>query len=130
MPEDTRPDVDRRLRQAFAPDPAAVRRVAETAGARPRRDSRSRRTALAASVAALCVTGGAVLAVVMLLLQLRMPPPVAEPEPARTSLSGSFTDGLLAVSLPDGSTSITSAGARDDRPPDGYGIVLVEGEIK
>jgi hypothetical protein len=130
MIDEPRPDIDRRLRDAFAPDPAAVRRVAENAGARPRLEPEGRHSRLAARAAALCVTGGAVLAVVMLLAQLRMPPPVAEPEPGRTSLSGSFTDGLLAVSLPDGSTSITSAGARDDRPPDGYGIVLVEGEIK
>jgi hypothetical protein len=44
------------------------------------------------------------------------------------SLSGSLTDGLLVISLPDGSVSISDEGTRDSRPPDGYGIVLVEGD--
>jgi hypothetical protein len=43
-------------------------------------------------------------------------------------LSGSLTDGLLVISLPDGSVSISDGGTRDSRPPDGYGIVLVEGD--
>jgi hypothetical protein len=32
------------------------------------------------------------------------------------------------VSAPDGSVSVSGPGARDDRPQDGSGIVLVEGE--
>jgi hypothetical protein len=48
--------------------------------------------------------------------------------PEVVSLSGSFTDGLLVLSLPDGSVSISGEGTRESRPPDGCGIVLVEGE--
>jgi hypothetical protein len=79
-------------------------------------------------VAALCVTGGAVFAALGLLVEPWVPRPAAEPEPATVSLSGSFTDGLLVVSLPDGSVAITGGEARRDRPQDGYGFVLVEGE--
>jgi len=122
MPEDTRPDVDRRLRDAFEDDPAAAARVVGGALATSARAPHFRRVGLAAGAAVACIAA---------VLAFWSSPPAAEPEPpAVMSLSGSFTDGLLAVSLPDGSTSITSAGAREDRPPDGYGIVLVEGGIK
>ena len=130
MIDEPRPDIDRRLRDAFAPDPAAVRRVAVGADARSRRNSEGRRPAFPARVAALCVTGGAVLGVVMLLFQLWLPPPGAGPDPARASLSGSFSNGLLVVPLPDGSISIIGGETRLDRPDDGYGIVLVEGELR
>jgi hypothetical protein len=130
MTDKPRPDLDRRLREAFAADPAAVTRVAAGAEARSRRESTSPRAALRARFATLCVTGGAIIAVVMLLLESRVPRPAAEPEPATASLSGSFTDGLLVVSLPDGSVAITGGEARRDRPQDGYGFVLVEGELR
>jgi hypothetical protein len=64
----------------------------------------------------------------MLLVEPQVPPPAAEPEPATVSLSGSFTDGLLVVSLPDGSVAITGGEARRDRPQEGYGLVLIQGE--
>lgn len=123
------PDLDGRLREAFAPDPAAVTRVSAVADARSRRGSSGPRAASLARVASLCVTGGAVLAIIMLLrVGSRVTPPAAQPEPATVSLSGSFTDGLLVVPLPDGSVAITGGEARQDRPDEGYGFVLVEGE--
>ena len=122
MPDEPRPDVDRRLRGAFRDDPATAARIVEGALAPSTRPPHLRWFGLAAG-AAVVVTAAA--------LALWPSPPATEPKASPTvSLSGSFTDGLLAVSLPDGSMSITSAGAREDRPPDGYGIVLVEGEIK
>jgi hypothetical protein len=130
MTDGSGPDIDRRLRDAFAGDPAAVRRVAVGAEARSRRNAEGRRAAFAARAAALCVTGGAVLAMVMLLLPVRTPPPDAGPEPARVSLSGTFTEGLLVVPLPDGSIAVTGGEARQERPEYGYGIVLVEGELR
>ena len=123
------PDIDRRIRDAFACDPAAVRRVAVGADARSRRHSAGRRLAFASRLAALCVTGGAVLAIVMLLLPVRMPPPGTGPEPARVALSGTVTDGLLVVPLPDGSVAIAGGEPRRDWPREGYGIVLVEGGL-
>jgi hypothetical protein len=122
MPDEPRPDVDRRLRGAFGDDPAAVARIVEGALARSTPAPNRGWLRLVAGAAAVCIAAA---------LVFWPSPPATEPKPPPTlSLSGSFTDGLLAVSLPDGSTSITSAGAREDRPPDGYGIVLVEGEIK
>ena len=59
------------------------------------------------------------------------PLPTPESDPlASPMLSGLLTDGALVVSLSDGSTFISWGGARDDRPPDGSGIVLVEGAIR
>jgi hypothetical protein len=66
----------------------------------------------------------------MFLLPVRMPPAGGGPEPARVSLSGTFTDGLVVVPLPDGSIAITGGEARQARPEYGYGIVLVEGELR
>lgn len=130
MTDNPRPDLDRRLREAFAPHPSAVTRVAAGVDARSRRGS-SRRAAVALGrVAALCAAGGAVVAALMLLVGPRVPPPAAEFEPAAVALSGSFTDGLLIVSLPDGSVAITGGEARGDRPQDGYGFVLVQGELR
>lgn len=125
------PDLDRRLREAFAPDPAAVTRVSAGVDARSRRGSSVPRAASLARVASLCVTAGAVLAVTLLLrVGWREAPPAVTSEPATVSLSGSFTDGLLVVPLPDGSTAITGGEARQGRPDEGYGIVLLEGELR
>jgi hypothetical protein len=130
MTDESRPDIDRRLREAFACDPAAVRRVAAGADARSRRNAKGRRMAVAARVAALCVAPGAVLAIIMLLRPAQMPPPGTGPEPARVALPGTVTEGLRVVPLPDGSIAVTGGEARQGRPDDGYGIVLVEGELR
>ena len=55
--------------------------------------------------------------------------PGAEPF-ASPILLGSIDNGALVVALPDGSTSISWGGARDDRPPDGSGLVIVEGVVR
>jgi hypothetical protein len=51
-------------------------------------------------------------------------------EPAGAVLVGSVTDGLLVIPLPDGSVAITGGEVRQDRPDDGYGIVIVEGGLR
>lgn len=124
------PNLDGRLRDAFAPDPAAVTRVSAGVDARSRRGSSRATAAWLARVAAMGVAGAVVVAALMLLAEPRRRPPAAEPVPATVSLSGSFIDGLLVVSLPDGSLAITGGEARTDRPKDGYGLVLVEGEFR
>ena len=118
------PDIDRRLREAFAGDASSVARVvrgALSAGALP-----SGRLWTSVAAAAAVVVMASVLA-----LWPSTPTLAPEPEPSASPfLSGSVTDGVLVVALPDGSTSISWGGARDDRPPDGSGIVLVEGELR
>jgi len=148
------PEIDRRLRDAFKDDAAAAVRIARSALAdEDVRDSRVTRSALtvddagdgrldrrsAAATAphtrrrwALVATGAAVVLVASALAfwpARPLPEPAAEPlEPPM--LSGFITDGALVVSMPDGSTSISWGAARDDRPPDGSGIVIAEGEAK
>ncbi|MEW5981677.1 MAG: hypothetical protein AB1806_04825 [Acidobacteriota bacterium] len=140
-PHDLRADVDARIRAAFEPETGAAARVARAAlaadaGSPPGTEVEHlsparRRTGLR------WVGVVAAAAVVILAASLALQPwrPVTLPEAATVtvgapSLTGSFTDGVLVLSLPDGSVSITGGEARDERPPDGYGIVLVEGEVR
>jgi hypothetical protein len=113
------PDVDDRLREAFRGDEAAAARVARGAFARAAKPMRRlwwwRYAVLPAA--------GMVLLGIYLVQARPGPPKLAEPP----ALSGTLADGMLVVDLPDGSVSITDAGIRDERPPDGFGIVFVEG---
>ena len=121
MRNESPPDIDRQVRDAFACRPEAVRRIAAGAMA----DATPRR--LRPWVAGFAATATTVLiAAALVFWPSRRPPSAVE----GFSLSGSFTDGVLVVPLPDGSVSIAGDGSRDDRPPDGCGIVLVEGDIK
>ena len=125
MADDPGLSLDQRLRDAFDPDPRAGARVAARALAE--RAARRRRGWLRVA-AAVCPAAALVVLAVAL---VRWPSaPASDVEAAPVSLSGSFTDGLLIVPLPDGSVSITGGDARLDRPQDGYGIVLVEGELR
>ena len=119
MTHERPPELDRRLREAFQPDSRTVARVVRGARVAEARQVRWR-VALGVGVAAALIAA----------VSTRWP---AQPAPGSLevmSLSGSLTDGLLVLSLPDGSVSISDEGAREDRPPDGYGIVLVEGESR
>ena len=118
MADDPHAALDRRLREAFEPDPQAVARVAEGALAGETRRWRPGWTAATAAAAALCLAAA---------VAFWPPRPSPGIEAPGAFLSGSFTEGLLVVSLPDGSTAITGGEARKDRPDPGYGIVLVEG---
>ncbi len=112
-------DVDRRVRESFGLEPAAVRRIvdgAQTAAAgRPRR-ARAGRMVLAAV---------AVLALVAAVTWWPRQP--AAPAPSDAPLAWSLAGDLLVVAWPDGSTSILGPDRAAERPPDGFGIVLVEG---
>lgn len=121
MADDPHGPLDGRLRAAFEPDPRTAARVAGRALSE--RASTRRRGWLGAAAAAAVVCLAAALA-----YWPSRPAPQVEPEAA--VLSGSLTDGLLVVPLPDGSTSILGGEARQDRPDEGYGIVLVEGELR
>lgn len=128
MTEMQPPDVDRRVRDAFPDDGPAAGRLARAAlaDAAPSR----RRYGWAALAAAGIVT----LAIALTSWPARQTSApeadLASAQEAPMVLSGSIVDGALVVTLPDGSTSIAWGGARNDRPPDGSGIVFVEGVIR
>ena len=115
--------LDSRLRGAFEPDPRVSARVADRALAAGAA-ARGRRWRQVAAVA--CPAA----AVAALAAAVAFWPPRPSPgvEAPGAFLSGSFTEGLLVVSMPDGSVAITGGGARENRPEPGFGIVLVEGE--
>jgi hypothetical protein len=120
MTHDEPPDVDARLRAAFHADDRSAARVAQGAFARAARNvAPRRRWRIGVGVAAI-----AALVLVAFLVRPRLVPVTPAEPPV---LSGTLDDGVLVVALPDGSVSITGPGPRTDRPPDGYGIVFVEG---
>jgi hypothetical protein len=143
MKEPDAPDIDRRLQEAFGDDAAAAARVARAALAdEDARGSLAVPRTLTADAArprrrwAAVAAGAAVLLVASALVWWPAPPltapgvePPTQPDAALV-LSGSILDGALIVSLPDGSTSIYWGAARNDRPPDGSGIVIVEGVVR
>ena len=115
-----RPDeIDRRIRESYGIEPAAIRRVVDGAQAaaavRPPRNWVLRTAAAAVGVAALAVA------------MAWWPRAPAVQAPAEAMVSGSLADGVLVLTWPDGSTSILGGDRGDERPPDGVGIVLVEG---
>ena len=118
-------EVDRRLRETFEPDGIAVARVvaAAASGTAPLRghDRRALRLVWA---------GGAVLGLTIATAVYWRSAVFVPPEPQGYVLSGSFNDDVLVLSAPDGSVSLSGPGARDDRPADGSGIVLVEGDVR
>jgi hypothetical protein len=113
--------LDDRLREAYEADPRAASRVARVALAAHANAPRRGRLAAASVAAMVC------LAAVLVLWPSRPVPPA---EPAGAVLVGSVTDGLVVIPLPDGSVAITGGEARQDRPDDGYGIVIVEGGLR
>ena len=121
MADDPQADLDRRLRDAFEPGPRAAARIAAAALA-DRAVTRPRRwLGLAAAAATVCIVSA---------LVFWPSRPLPHVEPAAAVLVGSVSDGLLVVPLPDGSVAITGGEARQDRPDDGYGIVLAEGDLR
>lgn len=120
MTHERPPDLDRRLRDAFPRDTHAVARVVRVALAAETRRSLLKRVAVGA------VGAAALVAAISAVWPARPAPGSLDVIP----LSGFLTDGVLVISLPDGSVSISDEGTRDSRPPDGYGIVLVEGDSR
>ena len=120
MADDADADLDRHLRDAFEPAPHASARVAEAALAGETRRWRPAWTAATAAAAALCLAAAVAL----------WPSGPATDLGRGVFPSGTLTDGLLVVPLPDGSVAISGGEARPGRPDDGYGIVIVEGELR
>ena len=123
MTDTPRAGVDDRLREAFEADPRAAARIArEALAARPRLWHRG--WLVAASATAAAGLAGA-------LAFWPSQPKLAQQAPQVSSDGivryGSLTDGVLVVSLPDGSAGIVGGAARRDRPSDGIGLVFVEG---
>ena len=120
-------DVDRKLRDVFGPDAAAVDRVAESAlGV----DSPRRRRIVGAGVIGLV----SVVVATGLVSWLSRRPAVAPVDTVAgtesAEVSASLVDGVLVVLVPDDGVIIVGPGERGPRPSDGYGIVFVEGEIR
>jgi len=120
MTDDPHAPLDDRLRKAFEADHLAVSRLAREA-LTAHAPARRRRRWFAALSAAAC------LAAALVFWPSR---PLPRVEPATAVLVGTVTDGLLIVPLPDGSVAITGGEVRQDRPDDGYGLVLVEGDLR
>ena len=127
MVTDPNDPVDEKLRDAFAVDEAAAVRVAGEALASPPR--RGSGVALRAGLALAAVVLCAGLAVWLFRPTVGALPDVPAP-PGAVELSGSLIDGVLVVPIPDDAIVIAGPGQRNDRPSDGYGIVLVEGEVR
>jgi peptidoglycan/LPS O-acetylase OafA/YrhL len=120
MTDDPHTSLDRRLREAFEPDPRAVARIAEGALAGETRRWHPAWTAAAAAAA-----------VLFLAAAVALWPSGPATELGRGAFpSVTLTDGLLVVPLPDGSVAISGGEARRGRPDDGYGLVIVEGELR
>ena len=125
-------DLDRQLRDAFAPEPAAVVRVADRALEEAPRGRLSRRAIAGIGVAvAIVLLAGAVAVRMSKPADTESTPAVeALDTPSGPDLSAFFTDGVLVVPVSDTDIVIVGAGERGERPPDGFGIVLVEGELR
>jgi hypothetical protein len=116
---DQEADLDRRLREAFEDDPAASERLVRAVSAVPPGRGRSGRGLAAGLVATVSVAVAA-----LGLWSLRPAPAPAAPG----APDASFTDGVLVLPLSDGTTAILGPGTRDERPPEGFGIVLISGD--
>jgi len=132
MDEPDRQDIDQRLRDAFRVDAADSGRVARgalTGGSPHPHRSPYWWPALAAA--------SFVVAVAVASMRTQpgsiprapaMTPPLAEADTA--VIRGSIDEGALVVSLPDGSVLISAGEPRTDRMPDGFALVMVEGEAR
>ena len=111
-------EIDRRLREAFACDPSSAERV--IAQVESREVSASRRRA--PSGVRLAFAAGLVLVIAAVTWQS-----VARRSPVPSLDHGAFVGETLILFTSDGSVSVLGPGTRDDRPPEGVGIVLVSG---
>jgi len=118
-------DVDRRLRDLFEADAAAAERVVRAvSGATPAR----RGGRVVRRLAPLVVGVAALIAAAAFWTKREPPDPVTAGGPLSPAMTASFQDGVMVMPFPDSSIAILGPGVRDDRPPDGFGIVLVSGE--
>ena len=119
--------VDQALRDAFAVDEDVAGRVSDRALAAP--PGRRRRATLVASLALVAVTVCAVVATWLSRAPVRSSPVTTAPVNV-TEITGSLVDGVLIVSIPGDGIVIAGPGQRDHRPPEGSGIVLLEGDAR
>ena len=127
MASDANEPVDRRVREAFAPDPASVERIAGRAlVASPSRRRRGLGTVAAATAAVALVICG----VAWYQRSWTIVPPGDPRHPGSIELTGSAVGGVLVVLASDHDFIIVGGDERGERPPDGYGVVLVEGESR
>jgi hypothetical protein len=121
MADDPRDDFERRLRKVFEPAPGAAVRVRDGALAAHQRRSGGWRPAMA---------GAAALTALAAALVFWRGQGAPTPSAGTEALAATLSEGLVILQLPDGSTSITGGPAREGRTPEGYGFVLVEGELR
>ncbi len=119
--------VDQTLRDAFAVDDDAARRVSDHALAAP--PHHRRRASLVASLALAAVTLCAGLAAWLSRPPVRPSPATTAPADI-TQMTGSLVDGVLIVPIPGDVIVIAGPDQRDDRPPVGSGVVLLEGDAR
>jgi hypothetical protein len=132
--------VDEKLREAFAVDDVAATRMASRALAGPsrrwaRRWARLRIPDLRLWTRPLCASLAlATLALCAGLAAWLSRPTIVQPSAtpqagAVIQLSGSVVDGVLILPIPDDGIVIATS-ERRDRPRDGSGIVVVEGDVR
>ncbi len=126
-PKEPNEHVDQTLRDAFPVDRGVAVRVSDRVLAAPPHPRR--RASLAASLALAAVTLCAGLVAWLSRPPARPSPVTTAPAPV-TELTGSFVDGVLSVSIPGDGVVIAGPGQRDDRPPEGSGVVLLEGDAR
>jgi hypothetical protein len=119
--------VDQTLRDAFPVDDDAGMRVSADALAAP--PYHRRRASLVASLALAAVT--VCVGVVAWLSRPPVRPSLVTTAPVDvTELTASFVDGVLIVPIPGDVIVIAGPDQRDDRPPEGSGVVLLEGDAR
>ncbi len=118
--------VDEKLRNAFAVDAGVAGRVSARALVGPPRHRRRTPLVVALALATVALCAGLVAWVA--LMPDRASPVTSAPTDV-TELRGSLVDGVLIVPVPDDGVVIAGPGPRDDRPPAGSGVVLLEGDV-
>jgi hypothetical protein len=115
-------EIDRQVRESFGLEPAAVRRIVDGAQAAPAdRPPHAWAGRMVLAAATVLVLAAAV---------AWWPRAQVVQAPADLVVSGSLDGDVLVLTFPDGSTSILGADRGDERPLDGFGIVLVDGGLQ
>jgi hypothetical protein len=111
-------EIDRKVRESFRLEPTAVTRIVAGAQAVADRPPHVWAGRVALAAATMLALAAAV---------AWWPRPPVVPAPSDAPLSWSLAGDVLVVAWPDGSASILGPDRDAERPPDGFGIVLVEG---
>jgi hypothetical protein len=134
MVNDPNERVDERLRTTFEVDDGVATRLADRSLVGPRRPRARRwpklagwrlRASLALATVAFCAGLAAWLS-----RPIIVPVPTTPPGADVSRLFGSFVDGVLIVPIPDDVIVVAQPERRENRPRDGSGIVVVEGDAR